>query len=551
MGGFDLSDLLWPDVSQGRQPQHVAPIDTGSSLSRGLVHAWALNVSGNTLTDNVGNAHGVLNTGNSWSRDTAGYYLYALYQATLGNDSIAVGDSSGSAFPKTDDFTYSFFVRYSTIGSGKSLELFGGPSGGNGALNIRLDNTGQLQFIKQGQVLIGGSSTYVSANTWTHCAVVRTATNVKFYLDGNLSNTVTTTQNPNRNVQGYLFSGFESNYNAAELRAPLVFESAKSAAEILALRDNSWQVFKVPVDVPFVIPSAGGGATALAGNAQAIASASGALSVSTPVALAGAAVGVVTSTGAVSSAMPISGAAAAVAAASGNLGSGILLAGGAQAQAGASGNITFGFSISGAALATAVASGVLGTQKPLAGGAQAAVAATGNLQVSTASSLAGNAQAAAAATGQMQVQLSISGAALMEALASGSITVTGSTALAGNAPVVATAYGDATIAIPLAGAAQIVASSTGDLHNGKPLAGSSVAVSAASGLITVTASLSGDGVAQAIASGFMALQIPLSGAALMQALAMGSLGTGADLQPGSDRYRVYYPAKTRRVIMPS
>lgn len=241
-----------------QQPQHVAPIDPRSSLSSGLVHAWALNVSGDTLTDNVGNSNGTLNTGNSWKLDNAGYYLYALYQTTLGNDAIAVGDSSGSAFPKTDDFTYSFFVRYSTIGAGKTLELFGGAGGSNGALNIRLDNTGQLQFIKQGQVYIGGSSTYVSANTWTHCAVVRTATDVKFYIDGNLTNTVTTTQNPNRNVQGYLFRGFDSNYDAAELRAPLVFESAKSAAEILALRDNSWQVFKRQ-DNRLWIPSASGG----------------------------------------------------------------------------------------------------------------------------------------------------------------------------------------------------------------------------------------------------------------------------------------------------
>ena len=289
-----------------------------------------------------------------------------------------------------------------------------------------------------------------------------------------------------------------------------------------------------------VSPVSGG--AALAGNAQAVASASGALSASTPVALAGAAVGVVTSTGAISSAMPLSGAAAAVAAASGNLGSGILLAGGAQAQAGASGNITFG-----AALAAAVASGVLGTQKPLAGGAQAAVAATGNLQASSPSSLAGDAQAAAAATGQMQVQFSISGAALMEALATGGITVTGSTALAGPAQAAAQSTGALTTTIPLAGAAQMVASATGTLALGRPLAGAAVAVSVAGGLLTITTNLAGAAVAQAIASGYMALQIPISGAALAQAIAHGVLsGISASLDTPKIRL-LRVPAETRRI----
>lgn len=366
-------------------------------------------------------------------------------------------------------------------------------------------------------IQLAGSSAFINVATpgidaqkVNHTLVVRFRGNVAdVALDGRFCGTATGLGVPNSTWNGLGIGNYATRVNSGggladfSLCAVLLSKNIN----IVGLSLNPWKIFQRQQTRLWFDAAGSSGASALAGNAQAIASATGALSVAVPV--AGAAVGVVTATGSLSTAMNLSGAAAAVAVASGNL--------------------TLGLSLSGAAIANAVASGALGIGFPLAGAAQATATAAGNL--GTGAALSGAAQIAASATGAMQIQVSLSGAAIATAAATGNLTAAGSSALAGSAQAQASASGILSTSLPLAGNAQVVAAASGNLTNGVPLSGAAVAVVTALGNIAVTVTLSGAAVAQAIATGELALSIPLAGAAIMNAIAAGYLSVSGGAGP--------------------
>lgn len=225
-----------------------------------------------------------------------------------------------------------------------------------------------------------------------------------------------------------------------------------------------------------------GAGVSLQGDAQAQATAAGALSVGIP--LAGAAAAQASASGGLTLSVPLSGAAVAQALASAGLSLGVGLAGDAQAQAGASGDLTLNVTLSGAAIAQA--------------------AATGNLTATSGASLAGDAQAQASATGALSVSVPLAGAALTVANASGSLTQI--VPLAGAAAAASLATGGLDVAVTLSGAALVEALATGalDVTASAALAGDAAAVASASGTLTLRINLSGDAIAQATASGALA-----------------------------------------------
>ena len=258
-------------------------------------------------------------------------------------------------------------------------------------------------------------------------------------------------------------------------------------------------------------------AMALAGRAQALASASGALAFD--VVMTGAALGVATASGALSTGIAVGGAAAAIASASGTLVLGVVL--------------------SGEAIAKSLASGTLISRFALDGAAQVQSSASGSLAVSSPAVLAGDATARAAAIGMLTVQFALSGAAIAQAAASGTVSFGGTSALAGVAQATPAASGALSVAVPLAGSAHVVAGITGDLTSGAALTGTAVAVAAASGQLWVTVQLSGAAMAQSIASGGLSLRVPLSAAAIAHAHASGILSGGPERDPGNARYTVH------------
>ncbi len=202
------------------------------------------------------------------------------------------------------------------------------------------------------------------------------------------------------------------------------------------------------------------------------------------------------------------------------------LAGNAAAQVSASGALSISVPLVGAATSVATASGTLTTQSPLAGSATVVATATGELSVTF--TLSGAALVNALAAGAISTSVALSGSALANALATGNLLAGGAGALAGNAAAQASASGSLSTAIPLQGAASALAVATGGLTTAFPLVGVAAAVSHVTGDLTVTfgGALSGDAVAQVLAAGALSIQVALSGSAVAHALATGILGSG-------------------------
>lgn len=494
------------------QPQYPAKINpayasrVGSILLPSLGGSAALN--GQPLTVS-GSGYGIVPTplGIGYTHNADNTVRASLPGSTLGT---AAGGSLLCVFRTTSSAVDGRLAAYGTEQG----------SGGNSVFSIG-HNTSSLRVTIGGSLLNDANEYMQSINDGkVHCAVISASLfsnslgyNYVVTLDGKiLANTSSATSlGTSSTFSSVLSGGFRrggldipSGEGKVLLVVPFCY-GMLTLKEAIDLSANPRQIFKAPPRLFFA--ASGGSSAALAGNAQAIASASGALSVAVPI--AGAAVGVATATGSLSTAMKLSGAAAAIAVASGNL--------------------TLGLSLSGQAIANAVASGTLGTQFQLAGNAQATALASGNL--GTGASLAGAAQMAVSATGNLQVQVTLSGSAIANAAATGNLTASGSTALAGNAQAQASASGILSTSLPLAGNAQVAAAASGNLTKGVPLSGAAVAVVTALGNLTVTVSLSGAAVAQAIATGGLALSIPLAGAAIMHAVASGYLSVSGGTGP--------------------
>ena len=302
--------------------------------------------------------------------------------------------------------------------------------------------------------------------------------------------------------QNYLASYTNANQFPTALTG--IINGRLTEGEVRELTANPWQIFRPQRRILYFDVASGGGPAThnLEAAAAAQASATGALSVS----------------------VPLAGAGIAVATASGAMSVSISLAGAAQAQAGASGalDVTGDASLAGNATATASASGGLSLSIPLAGGAVAQAMAAAGLSQSVA--LGGDATAAASATGALTLNVSLAGAAIAQAAADAGLTVTNASSLAADAQASASASGALSVGVPLSGAALTVASADGSLTHIVPLAGSAASASLATGGLDVAVSLSAAALAQAMAAaGLTVEQGGLAGAAAAQASASGTI----------------------------
>lgn len=266
------------------------------------------------------------------------------------------------------------------------------------------------------------------------------------------------------------------------------------------------QLFE-PEEIP-VFFSAGGGTTHnLEADAAAQAAATGALSVSVP--MAGAAVALASATGDLS------------------VSSGVALAGNATAQANATGGLSLSVPLSASAVANAIAAAQMALAKPLTGAAAAQSASTGALTLNI--SLAGNAIAQAAASAGLTIEgaVDLEGSAAAQSTATGALTH--AVPLSGAALTVSSADGSLTHIVPLTGAAAAASLATGGLDLTVNLAADALAQAMASAGLTVTTGtgLAGAAAAQAAAAGTLTLRVNLDGAAVANAIASGALaGTG-------------------------
>lgn len=222
------------------------------------------------------------------------------------------------------------------------------------------------------------------------------------------------------------------------------------------------------------------------------------------------------------------------------------LAGNAQATASASGAITTAIDVVGAALSTASATGSLTSSIDLIGQSASVSIAVGELtttirlsadSLSSALAAAGltsgivlgaSGSAISNAGGSITTQIILSAAAVAQALATADIS-TSPQGLSANAA--ATASGSASLMtdIPLSGSASAIAIGAGGLTTGIVLQSSGAAVSSATGDLTISIGMSASALAQAVANGDLSAQISLSASALSQAMASATISGGSGI----------------------
>ena len=267
---------------------------------------------------------------------------------------------------------------------------------------------------------------------------------------------------------------------------------------------------------------AGGGSQALAGDAAAVASA----------------------TGAATMAIPVAATAASIATADGSMAMALPMQASATVEASASGAVSLSMALSGSALSEALASGALGLTMPLAGDAASESIVTGDLTTGGEADLSGDALAQATATGgvehttgmasdavaqstgtgQVTLSMALSGAAISEALAAAGITL--ESALAAQAAAQASATGNTGLATDMIGGAAAEASAAGDVSMTTPMTGDAQTQASAAGDVTALAegALAGSAAALISASGLPGMTTPIAGEAQILALAGGDLG---------------------------
>ncbi len=262
-----------------------------------------------------------------------------------------------------------------------------------------------------------------------------------------------------------------------------------------SLSANPWQIFAPQRRVIHFDMGGGGSSIALAGDAQAAATLTGAIT--SVLALSGAGVSLSTATGAIVQSLNLSGSAASVSI--------------------ANGVATITTTLSGDAFNAAFASGLINQAMMLDGASASAATTTGAIAQTT--SMAGDASAAAAATGSIGLTVTLSGDAVAQAMAAAYFDGSASP-LAGSAQVSATASGALLMDVGLLGAAQAIVTGAGGITQTQTLTGGGAVVASGSGNLSLNSvGLSGAAVAEVLAGGSIQFVTQISAAALSRATA--------------------------------
>jgi hypothetical protein len=368
------------------------------------------------------------------------------------------------------------------------------------------NQTHKLGYVHGG--VAGYTDTYdIPGNNTTFIAVGFSASvngQLRFFVNGKLTTSTaigSIVQSSDAIRVGYevVFSANPANFDAP---IALYFDRFLSDGDHLQLAQNPNQVFAPRKRRLFAV--AAGGAAALAGNAQDVASATGALT----------------------TAIPISAASVALATATASLTTAIPMAANAADVSVASGVLITSIRFSASALAVALASAGMTTAIPLAGSAADQASASGTFTTS----------------------ITLAGAAIDQVLATANLTALGN-GLSAAAVASAAASGALTTAIPLAGNAAAYATAAGGLTTMIPLAGVAAAVSSATGSLTVQITFTAAALAQALAAGDLTTKIPLTAAALALASASGLLtGSGVAYPTPASRKLIVAAENRVRVI---
>lgn len=165
---------------------------TSGSESHSLLIQSETSAGSTTFTDTTG-THTVLNEGSPQHSTTqAKFGSSAMYFD--GSSNLTVADHADFNWG-TGDFTYELWVWVDTVGATQSFSSQENTSGGAMRHLSRIVATGEFRFeidtdgSGTGTIALVSSST-ISAQTWTHLAVVNDSGTLKMYINGTQEDTI-------------------------------------------------------------------------------------------------------------------------------------------------------------------------------------------------------------------------------------------------------------------------------------------------------------------------------------------------------------------------
>lgn len=209
-----------------------------------LVSWWKFDEgTGTTAADSAGSNTGTLQTGSTWTKGYIGPYSVANDGST---GYIDAGSNSSLNFTSSD-FSIAFWFRTNASVAGKVFFARGAfqtngyyiqPADGNGQMRLYTNQSGAAQLIK-------GNGAW-SQGVWTHCAVTRSGSTGKIYLNG-LEDTYSvqdSISNPTTCSTNFLMAA----YTGAILNAQIdlddvrVYDNALTASDVWGLYSDSRQI---------------------------------------------------------------------------------------------------------------------------------------------------------------------------------------------------------------------------------------------------------------------------------------------------------------------
>ena len=224
--------LYIPRVGQRANFQHP--------LMRGCVGWWPLTDGGGDIARDIStSADDLTATGTpTWVSSEIGTAVELVSNTTYLTSSVY-----GNTYQQWTPITIVLWVS-SANAAQNGLFQYGSQTTDGSPLYLLQNNSGTLRWYSKNSY---GTGLSVSTNTWHQAVLTNDGTSVKYYYDGTLSQTITTSDTYGEDVTNKFWIGAGYRYsNTNQFQNVRVYNRALSATEILELYTNPWSGLSIP-----------------------------------------------------------------------------------------------------------------------------------------------------------------------------------------------------------------------------------------------------------------------------------------------------------------
>ena len=216
-------------------PASRLTLDSTASINSGLVHYWPLtDGSGTSAKDISTTADDLTATGTpTWVSSEIGTAVELVSNTTYLTSSVY-----GNTYQQWTPITIVLWVS-SANAAQNGLFQYGSQTTDGSALYSLQNNSGTLRWYSKNSY---GTGLSVSTNTWHQAVLTNDGTSVKYYYDGTLSQTITTSDTYGEDVTNKFWIGAGYRYNNTnQFQNCRIYDRALSATEVATLYNRPWE----------------------------------------------------------------------------------------------------------------------------------------------------------------------------------------------------------------------------------------------------------------------------------------------------------------------